>query len=71
MGDEVILEDSLGQTYTYQVSEILEVSPSDLSVTSPTGADMVSLRDPHRELRRLLDGGPQLFARYIVRADRV
>jgi sortase A len=37
VGDQVVLEDSLGQTYTYQVSEILEVSPGDLSVTGSTG----------------------------------
>src|SRR5919112_3549967 len=39
IGDQVILEDSLGQTSTYQVSEVLEVPPSDLSVTGTTGRD--------------------------------
>ena len=71
VGDEVILEDSLGQTYTYQVSEILEVSPSDLSVTSPTGADMVSLQTCIENYGDYWTEGPNWFARYIVRADRV
>src|SRR3712207_281728 len=44
LGDQVILEDSLGQTYTYQVSEILEVPPTDLSVMGATGSDVVSLQ---------------------------
>ena len=71
VGDEVILEDSLGQTYTYQVSEILEVSPSDLSVTSPTGADMVSLQTCIENYGDYWTEGPNWFVRYIVRADRV
>ena len=71
VGDEVILEDSLGQTYTYQVSEILEVAPSDLSVTSPTGADIVSLQTCIENYGDYWTEGPNWFARYIVRADRV
>jgi sortase A len=71
VGDEVILEDSLGQKYTYQVSEILEVAPTDLSVTSPTGADIVSLQTCIENYGDYWTEGPNWFARYIVRADRV
>ena len=71
VGDEVILEDSLGQTYTYQVSEILEVAPTDLSVTSPTGADIVSLQTCIENYGDYWTEGPNWFARYIVRANRV
>jgi sortase A len=71
VGDEVVLEDSLGQTYTYQVSEILEVAPSDLSVTSPTGGDIVSLQTCIENYGDYWTEGPNWFARYIVRADRV
>ncbi len=71
IGDEVIVEDSLGQTYTYQVSEILEVPPSDLSVTGPTGGDIVSLQTCIENYGDYWTAGPNWFARYIVRADRV
>jgi sortase A len=71
IGDEVILEDSLGQSYTYQVSEILEVPPSDLSVTGPTGSDMVSLQTCIENYGDYWTPGPNWFARYIVRAVRV
>lgn len=71
VGDEIILEDSLGQIYTYQVSEILEVAPTDLSVTSPTGADIVSLQTCIENYGDYWTEGPNWFARYIVRANRV
>ena len=71
VGDEVILEDSLGQTYTYQVSDILEVAPTDLSVTSSTGADIVSLQTCIENYGDYWTEGPNWFARYIVQADRV
>jgi sortase A len=70
-GDEVILEDSLGQTYTYRVSEILEVDPNDLSVTGPTGGDIVSLQTCIENYGDYWTAGPNWFARYIVRAERV
>jgi sortase A len=70
-GDEVILEDSLGQTYTYRVSEILEVSPYDLSVTGSTGSDMVSLQTCIENYGDYWTAGPSWLARYIVRAERV
>jgi sortase A len=71
VGDQVILEDSLGQTYTYQVSEILEVSPGDLSVTASTGTDMVSLQTCIENYGDYWTPGPNWSARYIVRAHRV
>jgi sortase A len=70
-GDEVILEDSLGQTYTYRVTEILEVSPTDLSVTGSTGSDIVSLQTCIENYGDYWTAGPNWFARYIVRAERV
>jgi sortase A len=70
-GDEVILEDSLGQTYTYRVTEILEVSPNDLSVTGSTGSDIVSLQTCIENYGDYWTAGPNWFARYIVRAERV
>jgi sortase A len=71
IGDQVILEDSLGQTYTYQVSEVLEVPPSDLSVTGSTGRDMVSLQTCIENYGDYWTAGPNWFVRYIVRADKV
>jgi sortase A len=70
-GDEVILEDSLGQTYTYRVSEILEVDPNDLSVTGSTGSDIVSLQTCIENYGDYWTAGPNWLARYIVRAERV
>jgi sortase A len=71
IGDEVILNDSLGQTYTYRVSNILEVSPSDLAVTGPTGSDIVSLQTCIENYGDYWTDGPDWFVRYIVRANRV
>jgi sortase A len=71
-GDEVILEDSLGQTYTYRVSEVLEVSPFDLSVTAPVASrDVVSLQTCIENVGDYWTAGPNWYARYVVRADRV
>ena len=71
-GDEIFLQDSLGQEYTYRVSEVLEVSPFDLSVTSAVaGRDMVSLQTCIENYGDYWTPGPNWFARYIVRADRV
>ena len=60
MGDEIYLTDSNGHTYTYAVSDILEVPMNDLSVTGPTGAEHGLAADLHRGLRGLLDAGPEL-----------
>jgi sortase A len=71
VGDEVILEDSLGQSYTYQVSEILEVPPTDLSVMGSTGEDVVSLQTCIEDFGDYWTEGPNWLARYYVRAERV
>jgi sortase A len=71
VGDQVILEDSLGQSYTYQVSEILEVSPADLSVTGTVGRDVVSLQTCIENYGDYWTPGPNWYVRYVVRADRV
>ena len=72
IGDEVFLTDSLGQQYTYRVSEVLEVSPYDLSVTGPVaGRDMVSLQTCIENYGDYWTPGPNWLARYVVRADLV
>ena len=76
-GDEVILEDSLGQVHRYQVSEVFAVSPFDLWVTEPTGSDVVTLQvctetpdDWWTIGPSLMGGGPE-SGRLMVRAVRV
>src|SRR5829696_4440468 len=71
VGDEVVLEDSLGQTYTYQVSEILEVAPTDLSGLSPTGRALVSLHSARGPHGGYSTESSTWFAGYIIRADGV
>jgi sortase A len=70
-GDQILLTDSNGTTYTYAVSEIFEVSPADLSVTAPTGEDVVSLQTCIEDYGDYWTPGPNWFVRYIVRAERV
>jgi len=70
-GDQIILTDSNGTTYTYAVSQIFEVSPSDLSVTTPTGDDVVSLQTCIENYGDYWTPGPNWFVRYVVRAERV
>jgi sortase A len=70
-GDQIVLTDSNGTTYTYAVSEIFEVSPSDLSVTAPTGGDVVSLQTCIEDYGDYWTPGPNWFVRYVVRADRI
>ena len=70
-GDQILLTDSNGTTYTYAVSEIFEVSPTDLSVTAPTGGDVVSLQTCIEDYGDYWTPGPNWFVRYVVRADRV
>jgi sortase A len=71
LGDEILLTDSNGTTYTYAVSEIFEVSPTDLSVTTPTGGDVVSLQTCIEDYGDYWSPGPNWFVRYVVRAERV
>jgi sortase A len=70
-GDQILLTDSNGTTYTYAVSEIFEVSPTDLSVTAPTGEDVVSLQTCIEDYGDYWTPGPNWFVRYVVRAERV
>ena len=43
-GDQIMISDANGTTYTYTVSEILEVAITDVWVMGPTGADQISLQ---------------------------
>ncbi len=77
-GDEVILEDSEGRVYTYRVTEIFAVSPSDTWVAQPIpGRDVVSLQtctetpDDWWTIGPSLYGGGPESGRLVVRADRV
>ncbi len=71
-GNSVILTDENGETYTYAVTEILEVSPNDLWVTSPVaGRDVVTLQTCIEDFGDYWTEGPNWAARYVVRADRV
>ncbi len=70
-GDQIVLTDSNGTTYTYAVSEIFEVLPTDLSVTAATGGDVVSLQTCIEDYGDYWTPGPNWFVRYVVRADRI
>src|SRR5215211_2828559 len=70
-GDQIILTDSNGTTYTYAVSQIFEVSPSDMSVTAPTGGDVVSLQTCIENYGDYWTPGPNWYVRYVVRGERV
>ena len=70
-GDEITLTDSNGTTYTYAVSQISEVSPSDMSVTAPTGEDIVSLQTCIEDYGDYWTPGPDWLVRYVVQAKRV
>ncbi len=62
-GDVIYLTDSAGTTYTYEVTEILNVTPYDVWVTNAEpGRDMVSLQTCV---------GANYEQRLIVRGDRV
>ena len=63
-GDEVILKDREGNSYRYQVSEIMKVNPEDVWVMGQVvGRDMVTLQT--------CTPIPTFEKRLIVRADRV
>jgi len=70
-GDQIILTDSNGTSYTYAVSQIFEVSPSDLSVTAATGGDVVSLQTCIENYGDYWTPGPNWYVRYVVQAERV
>lgn len=71
-GDQIYLTDSNGTTYTYAVSEILEVPRTDLSVTNTVpGRDVISLQTCIENFGDYWTEGPNWFVRYVVRADKV
>jgi sortase A len=71
MGDKIYLTDSNGHTYTYAVSDILEVPLDDLSVTGPTGTDTVSLQTCIEDYGDYWTPGPDWNVRYIVRGTLI
>jgi sortase A len=71
-GDKVYLYDANGTTYTYEVTEIFEVLPSETWVTdSVPGRDVVSLQTCIENYGDYWTMGPNWYVRYVVRADRV
>jgi sortase A len=77
-GDEVILADTNGTVYRYQVTEVFAVSPWETWVTKPIlGRDVVTLQTCTESLIDWWTLGPNLFSggpssgRLVVRADRV
>jgi sortase A len=71
-GDKIYLYDANGTTYTYEVTEIFEVLPSETWVTeAEPGRDMVSLQTCIENYGDYWTMGPNWYVRYVVRADRV
>jgi sortase A len=71
-GDKIYLYDANGTTYTYEVTEIYEVAPSETWVTQPVaGRDVISLQTCIENYGDYWTMGPNWFVRYVVRADRV
>jgi sortase A len=71
-GDKIYLYDANGTTYTYEVTEIFEVLPTETWVTdSVQGRDMISLQTCIENYGDYWTMGPNWYVRYVVRADRV
>jgi sortase A len=71
-GDKIYLYDANGTTYTYEVTEIFEVLPSETWVAdSVVGRDIVSLQTCIETYGDYWTMGPNWYVRYVVRADRV
>jgi sortase A len=71
-GDKIYLYDANGTTYTYEVTEIFEVAPTETWVTDPVaGREMVSLQTCIENYGDYWTMGPNWYVRYVVRADRV
>jgi sortase A len=71
-GDEVTVKDANGRAYNYQVSESLQVGPTDLWAADPVeGRKMVSLQTCIENYNDFDTLGPDWNVRYIVRADQV
>jgi sortase A len=71
VGDRIFLTDTDGTTYTYVVSDILEVPLTDLAVTAPTGGDVVSLQTCIEDYGDYWSAGPNWNVRYVVRGNMV
>jgi sortase A len=71
-GDKIYLYDANGTTYTYEVTEIFEVLPTERWVTGPVaGRDMISLQTCIETYGDYWSMGPNWYVRYVVRADKV
>jgi sortase A len=71
-GDKIYLYDANGTTYTYEVTEIFEVAPSETWVVNQAaGRDMVSLQTCIEYYGDYWTMGPNWSVRYVVRGDRV
>jgi len=77
-GDEIFLQDSLGQMYKYRVSEVFAVTPYDTWVMDPVeGRDMVTLQTCTETLSDWWTIGPKLMGnapdsgRLVAQADQV
>lgn len=71
-GDPIYLTDANGTTYTYEVTEIIEVAPNEVWVSEPeAGRDMISLQTCTEAIGDYWTMGPNWSGRYVVRGDRV
>jgi len=71
-GDQIFLEDSLGRSYEYQVTEALQITAQDTWIKRPIeGKDVVSLQTCIETLGNLWTMGPNWTARYVVQAEKV
>jgi sortase A len=71
-GDKIYLYDANGTTYTYEVTEIFEVLPTESWVAAPEpGRDMISLQTCIENYGDYWTMGPNWYVRYVVRADKV
>lgn len=70
-GDPIHLTDANGTTYTYEVTEIYEVAPSEVWVSEPVvGQDMISLQTCTETYGDYWTMGPSWSTRYVVRGQR-
>jgi len=76
-GDEITLEDTLGQVHKYRVSNVFTVTPFDTWVMDSTGDDMISLQVCTETLDDWWTIGPSLMSsgpesgRLIVQAEKI
>jgi sortase A len=71
-GDQIFLEDSLGRSYEYRVTEALQITAQDTWIKRPIeGKDVVSLQTCIETLGNVWTMGPNWTARYVVQAEKV